>query len=300
MRWRPFSKRGSEEDAEAYDALHDDIPEWLVQSIWNWVEEMIVTTCNTDDRTTVLLNRYDSNEVRRRDLLLYIERELRLRLQWTHGSSEAAANDLLQQSFSEPKVGLDVLDLLVNLLSRSGGRYHELIDKLDSHLYQGGSKYCVSSNRDGLETRVAPSVAERAAQLMTGKTRTAAHLREAWRDVYGRNPKPGNAYGEAGRAVEVAGIPIISPKNEKATLGTMIRDMKAAPQKWKVSLQPAFGDPVEYLIGMMELLWTAQLRHGTPDPSVPLSATPLEAEAALHLALTLTHMFEAGLIVPTK
>jgi hypothetical protein len=33
---------------------------------------------------------------------------------------------------------------------------------------------------------------------------------------------------------------------------------------------------------------------------VPLSVTAGEAEAAVHLALTLTHMFEAGLIVPVK
>jgi hypothetical protein len=300
MTWRPLSNRGSEEDAEAYDALHDGIPEWLVQSLVDWISQVFVATCNTDDLNARLVYDYDTNEARRRNLLQLIERELRLRFKWSHGSVDTATNDMLQQCFREPKVGLDVLDLLVNRLSRSSPRYKQLIDQLDLHLHQGGSKYCVSANRDGLESRVAPTVADRAAKLMTGKTRTAAHLREAWRDVYGRNPKPGNAYGEAVRAVEAAGIPIISPKNDKATLGTMIRDMKAAPHKWRVTLQPALGDPVQYVIGMMELLWTAQLRHGTPDPSVPLTATPLEAEAALHIALTLIHMFEAGLIVPVK
>jgi hypothetical protein len=73
--------------------------------------------------------------------------------------------------------------------------------------------------------------------------------------------------------------------------------MKAAPHKWKVSLQPAKGDPVMHVIGMMELLWTAQIdRHGTADETVPLTVSREEAEAAVHLALTLTHWFQTGIV----
>jgi hypothetical protein len=62
MTWRPFSKRGRAKDAEAYDALHEGIPDWLKASVCHRIEEVIVTTCNTDDRNTILLKGYDSND----------------------------------------------------------------------------------------------------------------------------------------------------------------------------------------------------------------------------------------------
>lgn len=296
MTWRPLSRRRSAEDAEAYDALHDGIPTWLKASVWNWIDGVIVATCNTDDRNSQLLAGYDTNEERRRNLLLYVERELRLTLSWRRGSD--GMNDLLQQAVENPTVGLDVIDLLLDLLSRSDlAAHHELADQLEGLLYQGGSKWCVSATRNSLEERVATEAADRAAQLMTSGTRAGHHLREAWHSVYGRNPNPSHTYREAIRAVEVAAIPVVSPKNTKATLGTVIGDMKAAPHRWTVALNPAKGDPVMHTIGMMELLWTAQVdRHGTADESVPLSVSRDEAEAAVHLALTLTHWFQTGIV----
>ena len=296
MKWRPLSRRESAKDAEAYDVLHDGIPRWLQASVSNWIERVLATLCERDNYAAQLVAGYDSNEDRYRDLLLYIERELRLTLERT--SAAAARKDLLEQAVEDPKVGLDVVDLLLSYLSASRHYAKEqLADELNAFLYQGGSKWCVSAGRDSLEERVALEAAERAAQLTTAGTRAGEHLREAWHSVYGRNPNPSHAYREAVRGVEVAAIPVVSPKNDKATLGTIIRDMKAAPKKWKVSLQPAKGDPVEHVIGMMELLWTAQFdRHGTADESVPLSVGAEEAEAAIHLALTLTHWFQTGIV----
>src|SRR5262249_21280790 len=160
-----------------------------------------------------------------------------------------------------------------------------------------GSKWCVSATGDSLEERVATEAAERAARLMMSGTRSGQHLQKAWRGIYGRNPNPSDAYREAIRAVEVASISVVSPNNTKATLGTVIGDMRATSQKRSVALHPAKGDPVQHVIGMMELLWTAQIdRHGTVDESVPLSVSREEAEAAVHLALTLTHWFQTGAV----
>jgi hypothetical protein len=50
-----------------------------------------------------------------------------------------------------------------------------------------------------------------------------------------------------------------------------------------------------YVVGMMELLRTAQFdRHDTTDESVPLAVSREEAEAVVHLALTLVHWFQTG------
>jgi hypothetical protein len=233
-----------------------------------------------------------------------MERELRLPLNWERsredeivgrGISAPALRNLLQIVVDGGQRSLDVVDYLLQRASRSsvGGA----AESLEMCLREGGSKWCVSTTRDSLEERVAAEVAERAAQVMTAGKRAGQHLREAWGAVYGRNPSPSHAYREAVRAVEAAAIPVVLPNDATATLGKVIRDIKTAPEKRSVALQPAKGDPVQYVIGMLELLWTSQFdRHGTADDSVPLSVNQEQAEAAVHLALTLTHWFEAGLV----
>jgi len=77
----------------------------------------------------------------------------------------------------------------------------------------------------------------------------------------------------------------------------MIADLRNDPTKWVVVLTPSAGDPVMMFRETMQLLWTAELsRHGTADESVPLHVSPSEAEAALHLAVTLVHWFHSGAI----
>lgn len=52
------------------------------------------------------------------------------------------------------------------------------------------------------------------------------------------------------------------------------------------------------LLEMMQAVWHGQHnRHGTPDEGRPASVTSQEAEAALHTALTLVHLFTSGLVV---
>ena len=47
----------------------------------------------------------------------------------------------------------------------------------------------------------------------------------------------------------------------------------------------------------MELLWKGQIdRHGTDDASTPLSVSQAEAEAAVHLAVTLVQWFTSGAV----
>lgn len=94
---------------------------------------------------------------------------------------------------------------------------------------------------------------------------------------------------------------MVSPNNARATLGTVIADLKNDPQKWTVSLQsPARGGQVDAVRGMLELLWHGQShRHGTPDPVAPLSVTKEQAEAAVHLAIAIVNFLSAGAIVRT-
>jgi hypothetical protein len=74
--------------------------------------------------------------------------------------------------------------------------------------------------------------------------------------------------------------------------------MSAKPSKWKMVLNPSGGiTGIDEVIGMMKLLWKSQLdRHGSPTPSAPLSVSQEEAEAGLHLAAALVHLFSSGAI----
>lgn len=70
----------------------------------------------------------------------------------------------------------------------------------------------------------------------------------------------------------------------------MIGALRDAPDKWEFAMAPKGGQPVDMVRTAMSLLWTAQLdRHGTDDESVPLSVSAAEAEAAVHLAVTLVN-----------
>jgi hypothetical protein len=56
---------------------------------------------------------------------------------------------------------------------------------------------------------------------------------------------------------------------------------------------------VDVVTDMMGQLWTAQLdRHGTNDETAPLAVSQAQAEAAVHLAVTLVHWFQSGAVRP--
>jgi hypothetical protein len=116
------------------------------------------------------------------------------------------------------------------------------------------------------------------------------HLSSAWNHTFGRNPDPGRAFSEAIKAVEAASIPIISPNNTNATLGTVIGDLKSTPDKWQVVLMRPSGagtPPIEVITSLAGLLWANQTdRHA---PAQPIQQS--QAEMAVHIALTLVHSF---------
>ncbi len=237
--------------------------------------------------------------------LMAIERALRSPLDWSGGTMSAMAT--IQSRSQDPKFHLDLIDAILhefpmpdeaatlNLILEQGGSVWKVV-LLDSPAFQYG-----------LERRIDEAVADSARQVIAESGNAGKHLGLAWRAAYGRNPKPTEAYWESVRAVEAAGKPIVSPTNEITTLGTMIRDMAAAPTKWRMTLQPkvdpkqpkAAVDPIETLIAMMRLLWKSHTdRHGTPDESVEVSE--VEAAGALHLAVTLVQWFSAGTVIRVK
>lgn len=45
--WRPFGIEKEEEVAE-YDALHDDVPDWMRTGLWAWIKEAVAARYRSD------------------------------------------------------------------------------------------------------------------------------------------------------------------------------------------------------------------------------------------------------------
>ncbi|MFF9352322.1 hypothetical protein [Streptomyces sp. NPDC014734] len=198
---------------------------------------------------------------------------------------------------------LDIVDALL-------GYYFEVetdgpVEALDLLLSNGGSVYRVTDMEDGLEERVAPAVrdavrqtiVEAADQQCVGSA--ADHLEAAWKAAYGRGPDAVRAYSEAIKAVESAAHAVIQPNNAKATLGTMLGEIRNARHKFTAAIPtPVGGDPIAPAEAMMRTLWEGQTsRHGARTATVP--ETLEAARAGVHLAAALVQWFVSGAVVRT-
>ena len=146
--------------------------------------------------------------------------------------------------------------------------------------------------RWGLKRRVDETVLAAANEEMNQRSNAAEYLRRAWHHVYGRNPNPSTAYHDAVRAVKAAARPVVTPKDDEATLGKMIPALLDKPEKWETVI----GN-VDTVRKMMATIWKSQFdRHGTDDTTKPLNVSQPEAEAAVQMGVTLVHLFRTGAI----
>ena len=169
---------------------------------------------------------------------------------------------------------------------------------LDAILASGGSKWKVGM-RDGvagLEERVPQGVQDAAEAVMAKPGHAGKLLSEAWHAAFGINPDPERAYAKAIKAVEAAAIPVVSPKNKDATLGTVVAQMRQQGD-WKLELtrEHKTHTTQQVVLGMAQALWTGQNDRHAGQPGYTPS-TPAEAEAAVMLAVPLVQWFSSGAI----
>lgn len=211
-------------------------------------------------------------------------------LAWRDGAYSARSS-LFERMFEDRVFALDVVDLLLRTCSRD----YE-ITGLQRHLAVGGSVWEIrpvpQASGYQLVTRTLGPVTDQIAEIQSESERAGAHLASAWAALMGRNPEPSTAYREAIKAVEVVAKPVLTPNDTLATLGKMLRALDDAPHKWRTRLDHSSPEQVA---AMMRLLWKGQTdRHGTDDEDAPLSVSLDEADAAVHLAVTLVRFFAAG------
>ena len=290
MAYRPLSARGT--DDPRFDTLHEGFPEWLHDPVLTW------------ERSFLMWAGY-GGQTEYNELLMRLM-QLRLRmvpaLDWR--SPRYAAMAMIGRMREDETLALDVVDFTLNHMAvgtaLSDDERRARAGQLASYLKLGGSAWEVTQTPDSkyytLTRRALGPVIDAIEQTRSHSERAGAHLATAWVRMAGRNPDPGGAYREAVRAVEAAAKPIVSPTDSNATLGKMIRAIRDKPSKWTFAL--GTPDQVADACGM---LWLSQFdRHGTDNESLPLHVNDQQADAAVHLALTLVRWFAGGAFAATS
>ena len=282
-------------DRQFYDpdleTLHDGVPPWMMRPLIRWLHSFVVVITDIGERYPNV------------DFIDGLEMNCRL---LTPLSRDDPTTDLWNLIEKDPSFGIRVIEYVIGTFFIVDDPPHHIgndrLAQLEQILADSGSvwevtavddkggfpgqKLLLLTRRDLAETKLAIT------DIRATSDRAGSFLADAWKAVAAQEPKPGEAYDKAVKAIEAAAQPVISPNNTVATLGTIIRDMRTKPEKWTFAL----GD-LETVIAVMDQVWTNHFRHGTQPRD---DHTPEEADAAVHLALPLVWFFVGGLISPVS
>ncbi|MCS5511666.1 hypothetical protein NY537_02770 [Curtobacterium flaccumfaciens pv. betae] len=261
MEWTPMDA-----DPAVFETLIDGVPAWIYAPLKRWAAALI----DTGSGVSVL----EDFDVATR-------------------SNSPIAWVLDERGFNRFWADLDdatILRLVDYLVYRWRGNA-AVVKRLATLLNEGGSAWTVGIRGafTGLQRRVNEAVAEAAERAMASGS-SGARLAEAWNQAFGLQPNPSVAYSIAIKAVEEAAIPVVQPKHGKATLGTVIGQMKGDGD-WGLPFDGSSGSTV---LSLCAELWNGQTdRHGSNGSAPP---TAEAAEAAVIMAVSLVQWFTSGAI----
>lgn len=288
--WRPLGIDTEEEVAE-YDALHDGVPNWMASSFWAWVRDAVTVRRRYRDGSGYAAM-LDTN------LAEAMCQQLRIPLPNLRSQNvgQAIGENQLKRAmaaFAQHATPLQIADYLLAHSDQARP------DNLNALLNRSKSAWEVGTRagRPGLVRRVPLGVQAAADWVMNRAGRAGARLAKAWEELYGLVPNPSESYRLAILAVEDAAVPIVSPQNSSATLGTVLKQIEDQ-KDWRLPMdrEHASAPSSEVLVGMMRTLWHGQHdRHGG-QPTAPGNVSANEAAVAVSLAVTLVQWFDAGLV----
>lgn len=190
---------------------------------------------------------------------------------------------------------------LINAVSRDDDLMLDLLDAtlargvvndsgtLRTLLSDASSVWTVRDDGRGLIRRVAPAADQAYRTATSAADQASAELTEAWNAMYGVSPNYSDAWDHAIKAMETVLVPIVAPKNTRATLGTVTVEL----EKGLKSVVFALG-PAEALGAITRLAWPNPDRHGGDGSRAPLE---IETSAVVHLAVTVIQWVRAGVIL---
>jgi hypothetical protein len=291
--WRPLGVDTEEQVAE-YDALHEGLPDWMSASFWAWIAAALTKTrsyANTSRRAPML-------DIDLTEGMCQILKIPLPNLRTTNVSIDAGRKQIQAaiQTLRKHNTPFQIADYLLAY------GHNASPDSLNTILERSKSAYSIGirAGLPGLSRRVPFGVQLAADSVMARAGRAGARLAKAWEELYGLTPNASGAYRLAILAVEDAAVPVVSPNNSKASLGTVISQI-GDQVDWGLPMEREHDKAPsrEVLIGMLRMLWHGQ--HGQHDrhggqPSVPGNVSMDEAKIAVSIAVTLVHWFDAELI----
>lgn len=288
--WRPLGIE-SDDEVATYDALHDGVPPWLWAPFWTWVRDALT-----------VIRRYPDGSGRVPMLATNLAEAMCQALQIPlpnlrrETANAAAGKHQLETALKVLSSHPSPLQIADYLLAHSDRAKPEDLATL---LERGKSAWQVGvrQGRPGLVRRVPAGVQTASDSVMERAGRAGARLAEAWQNLYGVTPNASEAYRLAIVAVEDAAIPVVSPNNARASLGTVLKQIEDQAD-WHLPMKRQHPEAMstQVLVGMMRLLWHGHHdRHGG-QPTAPGSVTLDEAAVAVSLAVALVQWFHSQLV----
>jgi hypothetical protein len=157
----------------------------------------------------------------------------------------------------------------------------------------------IAPDSGSLVRRIDPTAVAAFAEATSSADEASNELKNAWDEVYGRNPDPSDAWDHAIKACEHILKPIVTPNNPAATLGAVVGQLRANPPIAELVLrdngQKNIIEPLDAFEKILHLIWPNPDRHGgSPDERVP---TQQETEAVVQLAVLVVQWGRNGILV---
>lgn len=155
------------------------------------------------------------------------------------------------------------------------------------------------NNQLSLMRRVMPDVQERYSRLANSVSELAGeHLKKSWKNAYMHGGNHEEAWVSARKAVECMLTPIVSPNNPRATISSLIRDMKAKPEKWICTIPASSNkESVEKFISLLRMMPYEPGHHGQE----PTEISEKEAQLQTTLAITICQiLYDKGLVLKSE
>jgi len=283
----------------------EELPDWVMSSVLRFVQPFFA---GRGPASYGFGPGYGYTEAAPRDFVMEIERTCQIPVPWQRGR-DGVADAVWQAMWQDRALAVRVLDYALGevMLGYEGQEIEPAVNELNRALKQAGANYVVVQPdrewvRYRLERRTIPAAAAAARAQTSLPGNASDHLGKAWGAAFGREPNPSAAYSEAVKAVEAAAIPVVLPNDPRATLGKVVAQLRANPQKFSVVLSrgasPAKGaalSPLEVVIALADSLWSNQTdRHAAGDPQPAVAVTQAQAELAVNMAVTLVHTFRSA------
>ncbi len=276
----------------------EELPNWVMSSVQGFLEPFFA-----GNGPLAYGMGYGYGEGQGRDFLREIERTCQIPVPRQNGPV-GAANGVWQQMWRDRALAIRVIDYALGemMLGYDAQGIEPAVRELNRALQQAGANYVVVQPDPGwgryrLERRTIPAAAT-AVRAQTAQSGDASeHLDKAWIAAFGREPNQSTAYSEAVKAVEAAAIPVVLPNDPRATLGKVLAELRANPQKYTVVFSRGASptksttlSPLEVVITLADSLWSNQTdRHAPVEP-----ITQAQVELAVNMAVTLVHTFRSA------